>query len=329
MATDGPGSSGHVATLFRTVRDQAGLSQRALADQLDIARTTLIKAEDGETLPTLDILAKLAQRLDVPMLVVTTCHNRDALRNNPDALRSLEAELAESTHYGRARADLLGLEMDESFNTITVTQDGSVTIEQAWRSCRATRELRSLSFWLLAPGDRERASASFTVENAPALMRWSQDVRTEGNERVHRVFFHEPWKPTDPKLNFSTRFTAPRVYETDRDAYEATKNPLTPPETWPGKFFTHTDHIVKRLHVRVNLPSSIRPAPIFGPPYGHAGKRPLDITQDHALEKGRICQDFSFRKISTHSATLTVEHPATAFSFGLQWVVDDEPGDGS
>ena len=324
MATDGPGSSGHVATLFRTVRDQAGLSQRALADQLDIARTTLIKAEEGETLPTLDILAKLAQRLDVPMLVVTTCHIRDALRNNPEALRSFEAELAESGTYGMARAELLGMEVDEGSFTATVGDDGTVGVEKRWQGCRATRELNSVSFWLMVPGDPKRVSVSFGIENAPATMRWSHDTDTDGPERVYRVFFREPWKPSDSPLDFFIRFTVPHGYQTDRDAYEASRSPLAPPEKWPGRFFMHVEHYVKRMHVTVKLPPGITPAPIFGPPYAHAGKRPLDITQEYALEKGQICQDFSFRKRGSHAATLTVERPATAFSFGLQWVIDDQ-----
>lgn len=325
MANEGPGRDGHIARLLRTAREQAGQTQRGLANKLGIARSTIIKAEDGETLPNLDVLARLSGEFDVPLQVVATGYMRDGLRAVPDELARYEAELAENVGYSEALADVFGIDVERATLVAKLGANGSVDLEQRYENSRATRELHSLSHWALVGPDPASSKVTFGLEEAPATMSWSQEATFEGNERVNRVFFHEPWKPGGAVVTLIHRCSWGAFYETSREAYEKRAPRVFPAEKWPGKFRTYVRYRIRLLELRVELPEEI--PVVWGPALGHWDKRPLDAMSEHALTTGRLCTDFELAFDGPSTAVLRVERPAPGFSFGVQWVPKEREGE--
>jgi transcriptional regulator with XRE-family HTH domain len=64
-----PRSPRHTAygRAFRTIREQRGISQEALAHEADLDRTYVSGIERGERNPSLTNLLRLAEALDVPL----------------------------------------------------------------------------------------------------------------------------------------------------------------------------------------------------------------------------------------------------------------------
>lgn len=55
------------ATRLRVLRQQAGWSAYRLAQESGVSKQTLSKIEQGQSLPGLDVLCKLADALHVPL----------------------------------------------------------------------------------------------------------------------------------------------------------------------------------------------------------------------------------------------------------------------
>ncbi len=56
-----------VASAVRTLRREKGLSQRQLANRMEVPRTYISKIENGKALPTLSSLQRVATALEVSM----------------------------------------------------------------------------------------------------------------------------------------------------------------------------------------------------------------------------------------------------------------------
>lgn len=54
-------------TLIRSLREQRGISQDAMADKLGMSRATYIRMESGDRSPTLEDLQNAAQALDITL----------------------------------------------------------------------------------------------------------------------------------------------------------------------------------------------------------------------------------------------------------------------
>ncbi|GGF28003.1 helix-turn-helix domain-containing protein [Hymenobacter cavernae] len=54
-------------THLRLLREQRGWSQQALADVADVAKKTIYRLETAQTSPTLEVLACLAEGLEIPL----------------------------------------------------------------------------------------------------------------------------------------------------------------------------------------------------------------------------------------------------------------------
>ncbi|WP_324680907.1 helix-turn-helix transcriptional regulator [Hymenobacter sp. GOD-10R] len=52
---------------LRTLRQQRGLSQQALADEADLSRPTIQRVETGHLCASLDVLASIARALQLPL----------------------------------------------------------------------------------------------------------------------------------------------------------------------------------------------------------------------------------------------------------------------
>jgi transcriptional regulator with XRE-family HTH domain len=52
---------------LRTLRERRGWSQQALADVADVAKKTIYRLETAQTSPTLEVLACLAEGLEVSL----------------------------------------------------------------------------------------------------------------------------------------------------------------------------------------------------------------------------------------------------------------------
>jgi transcriptional regulator with XRE-family HTH domain len=52
---------------LRTSRDAKGLTQAALAEAADVHRTTLVRIEHGQIMPTIEVLTRIADVLGVSL----------------------------------------------------------------------------------------------------------------------------------------------------------------------------------------------------------------------------------------------------------------------
>ena len=91
---------------IREHRRRAGMSQEALARQLDVSRQAVTKWESGRTLPTAENLAALAQLYQVPLEVLgedRSAQVRDG-EDNP-MLRENKTVIALSAQLGQLRRE--------------------------------------------------------------------------------------------------------------------------------------------------------------------------------------------------------------------------------
>lgn len=296
----GPGPDGNVATLLRTTREAERVSQLKLSEQTGIARSTINNAEEGKRDATLDTACTLARALGIPLLMVSVEHNRDALRNNPNALAEFERELA-ATGYGDTLAEFFGIEVGASHIRAVFNDAGSVNLRRELKECRPTRSLRSMSFWTRASGKPGKA-APFLTLHGPS-MDYEQKVTFNDGQRVDRIVFPRPWRADDDPMDVVLETSHPDAYRPGGDS--------------PGVFRVYIEHDVARLVIEALFPSSYLPE--WGKPFGHWNTQPFDLTADYDLVAGRICRDFSFTP-STHTATLVVEKPRPGFSYGIRWL---------
>ena len=103
-----------VGTRIRALREECGLSLRALAKQASISVGYLSKVEHGESSPTVDMLTKLAEPLGVhPSLLIAPDENYDAAME----LIDLQAKLRATRWYTMLLADGLRKHLDELIET--------------------------------------------------------------------------------------------------------------------------------------------------------------------------------------------------------------------
>ncbi len=77
-----------VAAAVRSLRRESGLSQRQLANRMEVPRTYISKIENAKALPTLSSLQRLAAALGVPMTALL----RDGRSRRADALAGITAD---------------------------------------------------------------------------------------------------------------------------------------------------------------------------------------------------------------------------------------------
>jgi ribosome-binding protein aMBF1 (putative translation factor) len=61
--------AGHLAELVYTLRTRAGLTQTELARRMGTTQSSIARIEGGGSLPTLDMLARLAHATDTPLRI--------------------------------------------------------------------------------------------------------------------------------------------------------------------------------------------------------------------------------------------------------------------
>ena len=92
--------------LIKTVRLSLGLSQGALADQLDISRSYLSLVEGGRAKPSLTLLERAAKALEVPLPLLVLRHGDSLVEPKIyDQLSKILTDiiLAKTGSQGRAR----------------------------------------------------------------------------------------------------------------------------------------------------------------------------------------------------------------------------------
>ncbi len=77
-----------VAAAVRSLRREKGLSQRQLANRMEVPRTYISKIENAKALPTLSSLQRLAAALGTPMTALL----RDGRSRRADALLAVSAD---------------------------------------------------------------------------------------------------------------------------------------------------------------------------------------------------------------------------------------------
>ncbi|MGD2100991.1 MAG: XRE family transcriptional regulator [Acidimicrobiia bacterium] len=95
-----PGQAGldksSIGSILRRVREKAGMSQRALADRVNISRSMISQIESGQTRPSVDTLYALTRELGVSMDALFEHQSEtpvDELETAPESNRSVSDEV--------------------------------------------------------------------------------------------------------------------------------------------------------------------------------------------------------------------------------------------
>ncbi|HEY0835013.1 MAG TPA: helix-turn-helix transcriptional regulator [Azospirillum sp.] len=101
------------ALVLRTLRSDRGLTQEQLAELIDRSVQTVSNMERGETLPTIDTLARIAERLRIPLRELTDVFDPGETIA-PDRL-PLEVELLQSSRRLSLRDLRVAVKMLKAF----------------------------------------------------------------------------------------------------------------------------------------------------------------------------------------------------------------------
>lgn len=83
MPAETPAANGQlqIALAIRTLRQRSGLSQRQLAQRMQVPRTYVSKIENDKATPTLSSLARLADALQITVPQLLECSTNDGARS--------------------------------------------------------------------------------------------------------------------------------------------------------------------------------------------------------------------------------------------------------
>ena len=150
-----------VGERIRTARKQAGMTQRELADKLEISYVGVSQWESGRRNPKGSTLARIAEVLDVPLAYL---QGTQFIGNS---------ELANFVNRAWPRAD-------DYLKTLK-GNDGDVGEIERWE--RVCAELRGIRDEIIAEQQAERLRSSLTDQEARLLEIFS-DLNAEGRRKV-------------------------------------------------------------------------------------------------------------------------------------------------
>ena len=76
-----------IGTNLRQFRTNKGISLESLANQIQVSKLTLIKIESGEANPTLSVMWKIANGLDIPISALLSMESNVSIARNKDGMK--------------------------------------------------------------------------------------------------------------------------------------------------------------------------------------------------------------------------------------------------
>jgi putative transcriptional regulator len=310
------GARGVVATLLFEARKKTELNQSQLAERAGISRSSIVAAESGQSLPTLELCLKVARVLGIPVAVMFRAHAQDYIGEvDPAALAELGMELWGGNAHWETIAEQHGLRIDLGRSFGVVNEDGDMKLRRQYSRCRATRPRRSIVFTNRVVGEK---APDFAVKGLPKGLGYTVHVEISGEWAVHRVEFARPWTAQDGPFDFEFETTLPRAYVVDLEEW----NRRRMAEGMPARRHGHGDfrlivhHAFEQFELGIALPPSW---PLkWNEPTATWGSASIEIDEeDHRIHE-RTCRSVRF-EAKEHEARLTLDKPVPGYTFGIQW----------